>query len=100
MRHVIANWMVAAAVAIGLAGTAAAAIAASRPTATTGTASHVSANGATVAGTINPNGIATTYAFQYGTTPNYGSQTAATQSGSGTSSAPVQATLSGLVSGT
>ena len=49
---------------------------------------------------MNPNGNATTYAFQYGPTTNYGSQTATTDAGSGTTSTSAHATLSGLVSGT
>jgi len=70
------------------------------PTAVTGTASTVTTSSAVLNATVNPNGSSTTYAFQYGTTTNYGSQTATTAAGSGTSSASVHATLSGLISGT
>jgi DNA-binding beta-propeller fold protein YncE len=38
------------------------------PTATTGTATNVSANGATVTGVVEPDGWATTYRFEYGAT--------------------------------
>jgi hypothetical protein len=80
--------------------TATAASAASAPTATTSSSSSVTASGATVAGSVNPNGTSTTYAFQYGTTTNYGSQTQTTSAGSGTSAESVHATLSGLISHT
>jgi hypothetical protein len=86
--------------ALALAITATAAGAASTPTATTGSASSVGVTSASVDGTVNPNGNATTYAFQYGPTTNYGLQTATTDAGSGTTSTAAHATLSGLVSGT
>jgi hypothetical protein len=86
--------------AVALAVTAAVASAASAPSATTGSASGVGATGASLSGTVNPNGNATTYAFQYGPTTNYGSQTATTDAGSGTTSTSAHATLTGLVSGT
>ncbi|HEY6460202.1 MAG TPA: hypothetical protein VIY73_08620 [Polyangiaceae bacterium] len=86
--------------ALALAITATVASAATAPSATTGSASSVGATGASLAGTVNPNGNATTYAFQYGPTTNYGFQTATTDAGSGTTSTSAHATLSGLVSGT
>jgi hypothetical protein len=89
----------AAMLVLGMA-VAAPALAASAPTATTGGASAVTVSSAVVNATVNPNGSSTTYAFQYGTSTNYGSQTATTATGSGTSSVSVHATLSGLVSGT
>jgi hypothetical protein len=88
------------AVIAGVLMTGTAAIAASTPTATTGASSNVTASGATVAATVNPNGTSTTYAFQYGTTTNYGSQTQTTSAGAGTSSETVHATLSALASHT
>ena len=48
------------------------------PAVTTGAASAISTTGATLGGTVNPNGAATTYIFEYGTTTAYGSVTAAT----------------------
>lgn len=74
------------------------AVAASPPSAVTGTASQITATTATVAGTVNPSGQATTYDFQYGPTTNYGSQTATTSAGSGTTATAEKATLTGLVS--
>jgi uncharacterized repeat protein (TIGR03803 family) len=53
-------------------------------------------SGATVSGTANPEGIATSVYVQYGTTTSYGSQTSSVALGSGTASAPFNLTLSGL----
>src|SRR5579871_3041736 len=76
------------------------AMGASAPTATTGPASQVNTGGAEVTGTVNPNGQSTTYAFQYGTSTNYGSQTATTSAGSGSSDVQAHAMLSNLTSNT
>lgn len=70
------------------------------PTATSGSASNVDAPGATISatlnGTVNPAGQATTYYFEYGTTADYGLQTAGASAGAGTADVPVSAQLSGL----
>ena len=100
MRSAASRTTVGAIAALGLAIGAATAGAASAPDAVTGAATGVGATAATVAGTVNPNGTATTYAFQYGPTTNYGLQTSTAQAGSGTSSVAEHATLGGLVSGT
>jgi hypothetical protein len=63
---------------------------------TTGGASAVTSTSATVMGTVNPKGQATTYDFQFGTTTAYGSQTAPTSAGSGTTDINVSAALSSL----
>ena len=91
--------LAAAMLVLGMA-VAAPAIAATVPTATTDTASMISSSSASINATVNPNGATTTYAFQYGTTTNYGSQTATSAAGSGTTGVSVRATLSGLISGT
>ena len=70
------------------------------PTASTGDASALTDTQATVAGTVNPRGELTSYAFQYGTTTAYGQQTALTSAGSGTADVPVRADLAGLTAGT
>ncbi|HEX4806158.1 MAG TPA: hypothetical protein VFU94_09670 [Conexibacter sp.] len=75
-------------------------LAAGAPTVTTGGASAVTDTQATVAGTVNPQGQATNFAFQYGTTTSYGQQTALTSAGSGTADAAVRADLAGLTPGT
>jgi hypothetical protein len=72
------------------------------PTVITGAASSVARNTGTIAGTVNPNGQATTYHFEYGTTPSYGSSAPSpdASAGSGTSATPVSTGLSGLAAGT
>ena len=54
----------------------AAAAAATAPTAITGPVNAVGATTATLTGTVNPNGTATTWIFEYGKTTTYGTQTA------------------------
>ena len=70
------------------------------PTVTTTAASSITASTATLNGTVNPNGISTTYDFDWGTTVSYGSMTTATSAGSGSSAVAVSANLSGLAAGT
>lgn len=70
------------------------------PTATTGTATGVTRSGATLNGTVDPNGQATTVRFDYGRTTAYGAATATTSAGSGTTAVPVAATVGGLKRGT
>jgi phosphodiesterase/alkaline phosphatase D-like protein len=55
---------------------------------------------ATVSGTVNPNGQATTWHVEYGTSTSYGSRTANVNAGSGTGNASVSASLSSLAPGT
>src|SRR3989449_6522846 len=76
------------------------ATAASAPTAITGPVSAVGSTSATVTGTVNPNGQATTWYFEYGTSTSYGSKTSTMNAGSGTSNVDASATLSGLAPGT
>jgi hypothetical protein len=75
------------------------ALAAGAPTVATGAASRVTNTTATVAGTVNPQGQATSYSFQYGLTTNYGQNTANRSAGSGTSNSAVNANLTGLSTG-
>jgi plastocyanin len=70
------------------------------PLATTSAATPVSSTGATLRGTVNPHGHATTYFFKWGETTSYGQTTSVTSAGSGTSSTPVSAPLTGLSPGT
>lgn len=72
------------------------------PVATTQAATAVTSSGATINGTVNPNGQDTTYAFQWGLTSNYGNVTPVPQASAGIGSAdvPVSADLSGLTPGT
>ena len=66
------------------------------PTVVTNAASSVAAGSATLNGTVNPNGFATTAWFQWGTSIAYGSTTSSQSAGSGSSNVAVSANLSGL----
>jgi hypothetical protein len=66
------------------------------PGATTGSASNATRSSATLTGTVNPAGQATTYFFRYGTTTAYGLQTSPASAGSGTGQVGVHQTISGL----
>ena len=70
------------------------------PTLTTNSATSVSSNAATLNGTVNPNGVSTTYYFEYGTTTSYGTSTTSTSAGSGTSAVSVSASISDLAPNT
>ena len=67
------------------------------PSATTGPASNVTSTGATLGGTVNPNGSQTTATFDYGLDTTYGSSAPAVPvPGNGTAPVTVSAQLSGL----
>ncbi len=70
------------------------------PTVTTGSATSLTTNSAILNTTVNPNGISTTYYFDYGTTTSYGSKTTETDAGSGTEEVSVSADITGLSEGT
>ncbi len=70
------------------------------PTAVTDPASGVGQSGATLNGTVNPQGKSTGYHFEYGTTTAYGSSTTSGAAGSGTANVDVSAALAGLSHGT
>lgn len=70
------------------------------PHATTGPSSNIGTSGATVSGSVNPSGQATSYYFEYGPTSNYGFETSPTDGGAGTTSQAVSGSLSGLAAGT
>jgi hypothetical protein len=84
------------ALALALPGVALAAA----PTATTGAASGVSRTGATLNGTVDPNGTATGWHFEYGTTSAYGLQSAGGDAGAGEDPVPVSVAVGGLSAGT
>ncbi len=69
------------------------------PSATTTAASGVTSSGATLTGSVNPNGQATTYFFEYGKDIRYGSKTAVADAGSGSAAINVSAAISGLQAG-
>ena len=72
------------------------------PSATTTPATEVASTSATINGTVNPNGLATTYQFEWGLTTAYGSKVPATAKavGSGTTEVTVSEPLTGLTPGT
>ena len=73
------------------------------PTVATAAADNLSVTGATLHGTVNPNGLAVTDAhFEYGTSPTLATYTStANQSaGSGLTDQPIAAVVSGLAAGT
>jgi hypothetical protein len=74
----------------------ASALAAGKPVVSTGAASGLSPEAATLAGSVNPNGHVTTWYFQYGRTTKYGNRTTAQDAGSGTKRVPLSASVSGL----
>ena len=70
------------------------------PSVTTGVASNQTTSGASVAGTVNPNGTPTNYTFEYGPTTSFGSISPVLSAGSTTSATPVSADLTGLAPAT
>jgi hypothetical protein len=73
---------------------------ASAPTATTGPVTEVGPTSVTATGTVNPNGLATTWYLEFGTSTSYGSKTSSRSAGSGTAGVDVSAPLTGLTPGT
>jgi hypothetical protein len=66
------------------------------PAVITNNATSEYVSSATLNGTINPNGISTTYYFEYGTDTNYGTTTAIGNAGSGSDDVQVNADITGL----
>jgi hypothetical protein len=66
------------------------------PNAVTRDASAITANQATLTGTVNPNGAATTFHFEHGKTPTYGSSTPDSNAGGGTTDQAESAVITGL----
>jgi len=66
------------------------------PTASTGKASNLAPQSATLAGSVNPHGHPTSFYFDFGRTASYGAKTQTGNAGSGGKAVPVTATLSGL----
>ena len=98
-RPLAAATLVAAALVLALAPARSGA-SGTPPSVTTGASAAVTATSAHVSGTVNPNGSATSYVFDYGATTGYGAQTAAVSVGAGTGGVAAAATLSGLVADT
>jgi hypothetical protein len=73
---------------------------ASNPVVITTAPTGITCTGATLNGSVNPNGLATNYHFEWGTTIAYGNNTATTSAGSGTAVIFVSGPVTGLISGT
>jgi uncharacterized protein YkwD len=69
------------------------------PSASTGGALDIVSTGATLTGSVNPNGLPTSYHFDYGSGLAYGQSTPTEDAGAGTASTPVTAPLTGLTPG-
>lgn len=89
-----------AAAVVAILALAPAADAATSPTVTTGGTTRVTQSTATLTGTVNPQGTATSYYFQYGPTTSYGAQSAPVAAGAGTAAVPATADIAGLAPAT
>jgi hypothetical protein len=67
---------------------------------TTTAASAVTSSGANVGGSVNPEGQAATYQFDYSTTTSYGSSAPSPAGSAGSGTSAVTASLTGLRTGT
>jgi hypothetical protein len=73
---------------------------AAAPAITTGGVANVAPTTAVLKGTVDPNGTATSYTFQYGTTKLYGAQTPTASAGGGNKPVAVAAGVGGLAPAT
>jgi hypothetical protein len=85
-----------AAVGLSLPTAGTATTAPTAPIVSTSVTSGVTESAATLYGYVNPNGQETTYAFQYGTTSGYGTQTPLTSAGDASTSVKISQSISGL----
>jgi phosphodiesterase/alkaline phosphatase D-like protein len=70
------------------------------PDATTGGCNTCKAASMTITGTVDPNGTATQYKFEFGTTPAFGNETDWTSAGDGTTAKSVSESIDSLAPGT
>jgi hypothetical protein len=70
------------------------------PSAVTGDPGTITMTDAIVNGSVNPNSLATSYHFEYGTTSGYGSSTPPMDAGSGVADVAASASLTGLTPAT
>ncbi len=92
--------IVAGALVLALAAPAGASAASTKPAVTTGAAADVAIQTATLTGSVDPNGAATTYFFQIGTTSLYGAQTSTGSAGAGSRRVAITGPVSGLAPAT
>jgi hypothetical protein len=76
------------------------ALAASAPTATTKGTAAVGYASAILYGSVNPQGVTSSYGFEYGKTGSYGSKTSLESAGNGTQAITVSQAIQGLEAGT
>jgi hypothetical protein len=69
------------------------------PVAVTGSATSVTVSSAKLNGSVDPNGRATTWYFEYGTSTSYGKKTSSKSAGSATTATSVSVGVSGLTPG-
>lgn len=86
----------ACAAAVAAIPTLASGASSSPPGVTSAAATNVSSGGATLNGTVNPNGQDTSYAFDWGSTTSYGHESPFTSTGAGTTAQSVSAAIAGL----
>jgi phosphodiesterase/alkaline phosphatase D-like protein len=72
----------------------------SAPTVATGDVTSITPTGATLRGSVTPNGLSTTWWFEYGTSTNYGSKTSSHSAGSGTALRSASTGIKSLRAGT
>jgi alpha-amylase len=70
-----------------------------KPIVTTLGVTNATTTAATLQGTVNPNGNLTSFYFEYGATPSYGSATPAQDASNGTNILSLSAAVTGLTSG-
>lgn len=61
---------------------------------------NIGQTSATMNGSVNPNSKVTTYHFEWGTTPSYGTSTTTASAGSGSAAVPVSSNIANLTNGT
>jgi hypothetical protein len=99
MRSIRRRGWLTAAVVLGTLVVPASALAAA-PKVTTGGVALITQNGGKLKGTVDPNGTATNYIFQFGTTKLYGSQSAPLEAGKGNKPKKVSVVVSSLAPAT
>jgi hypothetical protein len=91
---------VAGALALALVAPAGASAASTKPAVTTGGVADLTISTVTLKGSVDPNGAATTYFFQLGTTSLYGAQTATGSAGAGSKRVAITGAVTGLAPAT
>jgi hypothetical protein len=99
MRSIRRRGALTAAVVLGALIAPASALAAA-PTVTTGGVALITQNGGKLKGTVDPNGTATSYIFEFGTTSLYGSRSAPLPAGKGNKPKKVSVVVSSLAPAT